>query len=313
MVNNESAVISANQQLVARGEPDMLQVIYPVDGLAIADWPLGFVDHGNAETSEIFDKLQAFLLSEEAQAELVAQGRRTTAMGLTMNPDDVDPAVFNPDWGIDVARPLDPITLPAADVILEALELYQTSFRKPSFIVFCLDFSGSMDSGGADDLKAAMRVLLDQEEAARYFLQRTGRDTTVVMPFSDGVKWEEQVDGNDPAVLETLLAQIDQTEASGGTNIYDCLAEAQFALSTAPVGSAPAIVLLTDGKSNKGSYSDFAALLPDETSEIVPVYSIEFGDASRDELERIAEATNGDIYDGRDGLIQAMRDAFSNA
>ena len=70
---------------------------------------------------------------------------------------------------------------------------------------------------------------------------------------------------------------------------------------------------MTDGRSNRGSFDDFAELLPQTTSEFVPVYSIEFGDASMEELERIAEATNGDIYDGSDGLIQAMRDAFANA
>jgi Ca-activated chloride channel family protein len=313
MVNNESAIITANQQLIERGESDLLYVIYPVDGLAIADWPLGYVDHGDEKKSETFDKLQAFLQSEEAQAELVAQGRRTTTMGPSMDPADVDPTVFNPDWGIDVTRTLDPITLPAADVILEALDLYQTEFRKPSFVVFCLDFSGSMSSEGEKDLESAMQVLLDQQQATTYFLQRTGRDTTIVMPFSNGVKWEERVEGDDPAALQSLLARIQETEAEGGTNIYDCLTDAVMQLSTAPEGSAPAIVLMTDGRSNKGDFSDFAAILPEATSEIVPVYSIQFGDASKEELERIAEATNGAIYDGRDGLIQAMRDAFANA
>ncbi|MBA3378937.1 MAG: substrate-binding domain-containing protein, partial [Chloroflexia bacterium] len=82
MANNESAIITANQQLVAEVH-DPLHVIYPVDGLAIADWPLGFIDHGDPSKAELFTKFQDYVLSEEMQAELLAQGRRT---GLGMNP-----------------------------------------------------------------------------------------------------------------------------------------------------------------------------------------------------------------------------------
>ena len=120
MVNNESAVITANQQLTAEGR-EPLYATYPVDGLAIADWPLGYVDRGDAAKAEVFAKLQAYLLSEDVQKELLAAGRR---VGLGMSPVGADPAVFNPDSGIDLNRVIDPIPLPPADVIQEALVLY---------------------------------------------------------------------------------------------------------------------------------------------------------------------------------------------
>src|SRR5215217_3741139 len=76
LVNNESAVIAANQQLTAEGR-DPLYAIYPVGGLAIADWPLGYVDHGDAAKSEAYDSFQAYLLSAPVQQQLLAAGRRT--------------------------------------------------------------------------------------------------------------------------------------------------------------------------------------------------------------------------------------------
>jgi Ca-activated chloride channel family protein len=312
MVNNESAVITANQRLMAEGEQDLLHVIYPVDGLALADWPLGYVDREDPEKSAIFDKLMEYLLSEEVQEELLSQGRRTTEIGMTMDPADVDPAVFNPEWGIDVTRAIDPITMPAADVALEALNLYQTAFRKPSFTVLCLDFSGSMEGSGATDLKEAMRVMLDQELAAGYFLQRTGDDVTVVIPFNGEVIDTWQAAGNDAEALDTLLAKVNEQDTGGQTNIYDPMIAALDAMEGSLEGYAPAIILLTDGHSNEGSFDDFEARWREGSPEGVPVYSILFGDATEEQLVQVSELTTGDTYDGRDGLIDALRDSFAN-
>ncbi len=312
MVNNESAIITANQRLIAQGQNDLLYVIYPVDGLAIADWPLGFVDHGDPAKAELFDRLQSYLQSPEVQAELASMGRRT-GMGLQMDPAIVDPAVFNPEWGIEVDRVLVPIALPAADVVLEALDLYQTTFRKPSFVVFCLDFSGSMRGDGERDLTEAMSTLLDPLQADEYFLQRTGRDVTVVLPFSGGVEPPHIVEGNDPERLEWLKKKVKDEGPGGGTNIYGCLARALTFFEDISDEYTPAIILMTDGESNRGSFSDFKEKLPTNPDHVVPVYSILFGSASRGQLEQIADATRGDIYDGREGLVDAMRDAFANA
>lgn len=312
MVNNESAIINANQRLIEQGQTDLLYVIYPVDGLAIADWPLGFVDHGDPEKAALFDRMQTYLQSPEVQQELTGMGRRT-GMALQMDSATVDPAVFNPDWGIDVDRVLVPITLPSAEVVLEALDLYQTTFRKPSFVVFCLDFSGSMRGDGERDLTEAMNTLLDPEQAGDYFLQRTGSDVTIVLPFSSGVEPPHRIEGNDPEQLEWLKKKVQDEGPGGGTNIYGCLSRALTFFNDISDEYAPAIILMTDGRSNKGSFSDFLEDLPQDPDRVVPVYSILFGNASKDQLEQISDVTKGDIYDGREGLVDAMRDAFANA
>lgn len=305
MVNNESAIITANQQLVADGR-EPLHVIYPVDGLAIADWPLGFVDHGDPAKAELFTKFQGYVLSPEVQAELLAQGRR---VGLGMNPADADPAVFNPEWGIDLDRVIDPITLPPPDVIMEALTLYQTALRKPSFTVYLLDYSGSMHGDGARDMKAAMAAILDPDQATQYLLQPSAQDITIVIPFDDEVIDRWRVDGNDPADLRALLGQVTDEDPDGGTNIYDPVIAALDAMGSELDGYAPAIILMTDGHSNGGSFSDVEERLDTATGHVVPIYSIMFGDASEEQVTELAEATSGRVFDGTTDLIDAFRQA----
>ena len=125
------------------------------------------------------------MLSQDVQQQILEKGRRVGTVGL--NPTNVDTSVFNPDWGIDVARVISPITVPSPDVIREALTLYQTTLRKPSFTIYCLDFSGSMAGNGESQVKSAMRALLDQQQASQYFLQATPRDVSVVIRFNDGL------------------------------------------------------------------------------------------------------------------------------
>ena len=306
MVNNESAIITANQQLTSEGRAP-LYVIYPFDGLAVADWPLGYVDHGIPEKASFFLRLQEHLLSDTVQAELLAQGRR---VGIGLRPQDADLSVFNPAWGIDLDRVITPITLPSPDVIHEALSLYQTALRKPSFTVFCLDFSGSMDGEGARDLKSAMRVLLNPEEAKRYMLQPSAEDVTVVIPFNDAVIDEWRVEGNNPEHLGRLLAQVTAQDTGGGTNMYDCIQrglEASAGINTEIY--APAITLMTDGRSNQGSFDDVSARLQIDSAGPIPIYAILFGDASESQLRQVTEATSGRIFDGQGDLVGAMREA----
>ncbi len=133
MVNYESTIIETNQELVRRGQ-EPLYVIYPTDGLVIADSQLGYVDNGDKEKEAFFRKLQDYLTSPAVQTKLLQLGRRTGFAGqLTDAPADV----FRTEWGIDTKKILSPIKLPGEDVIREALSLYQTAFRNlrsPSFV-----------------------------------------------------------------------------------------------------------------------------------------------------------------------------------
>lgn len=311
MINYEAVIIEADQQLTRLGR-EPLYAIYPVDGLAIADSPMGYVDQGDAEKEKVFQDLQTYLLSESTQQEILKMGRRTGVVG--MNVVNADKSVFNPDWGIDVTRAIVPITFPNATVLREALVLYQTAFRKPSFTIYCLDFSGSMQGEGEQQLEAAMRTLLDQDTASQYLLQGTPDDITIVLIFNDQVPNAGEVEawtvrGNDPEELYALYDKIADRNPDGGTNIYMPVQIALDIFFEMGVGNRfPAVILMTDGQSNEGSYSDLRSTY-DSAEYRVPVFAITFGNASTDQLKQITDLTSGRIFDGTVDLVDAFRKA----
>jgi Ca-activated chloride channel family protein len=308
MVNYEALVIEANQALAKSGK-EPLYVIYPIDGLAIADSPFAYVNKGDATKEDFFQKLQRFLLADDTQAQIQKSGRRTGPLGI--NPANVDKSVFNPDWGIDTQKVLSPISFPAPDVILQALDLYQTTLRKPSFTVFCLDYSGSMAGKREDDLKAAMALILDQTVAKQYLLQASSNDVAVVIPFTDHILGEHTVVGNNPNDLGSLLAYVRNTPTGGGTDIFSPVIRGyQIMKQRGYADYSPSIILMTDGESNTGAHiADLQRALSSLGIEGVPVYAIRFGEASEDQLKQITDLTSGRIFDGRDHLVDAFREA----
>ena len=308
MVNYESIIIETNRELVRRNR-EPLYVIYPVDGLVTADHPLAYVDRGDAAKEALFKKLQQYLLSNAVQKEILATGRR---VGVAASDATFDRSVFNPGWGIDPARVLSPVHYPAPEVIKEALVLYQTSFRKPSLTVYCVDFSGSMRESGQDDLKGAMKILLDQQTASRYLLQTSARDITAVIPFDDRIRDRWNVSGNDPQQLENLLTKINMLQAEGGTDIFTPVLEARDFIRNQPnlEGYSAAIILMTDGRSENGmSLDEFRSRWTQGAGRDLPIYSITFGSADDSQLKELASLSSGRVFDGRQDLVKAFRQA----
>jgi Ca-activated chloride channel family protein len=267
------------------------------------------VDKDDDTKEQFFLDLQEHLLSEPVQDEILGHGRRTGLVG--MNPADAPRDVFRPEWGIDLTRSINPIVFPKAPVIREALDLYQVAFRKPSFTIFALDFSGSMEGGGAAELKRAMRTLLDKDEAAKYLLQPSDKDVTIVLPFNHELLGEWRVDGNAEADLDALLAQIERQVADGGTDIYLPVMRGLEIIKREGLERAfPAIILLSDGVSNNGSFAELSAFWRNmNMTEDVPVFAILFGQASEEQLAEITEFSSGRIFDGQKDLVKAFRKA----
>lgn len=310
MVNYESVVIEANQALVQQGK-EPLYAVYPSDGLAIADSPLGFIDHGDAKKAELFKKLQDYVLSAPVQQQMMQLGRRVGPVGDEMK--GADAAVFNPDWGIGSGQFLNQIKYPKAEVIREALDLYQTAFRKPSLTVYVLDYSGSMQGQREEGLKTAMRMILNQEEAKRSLLQASPNDVSEVVTFSDRVLDEWAVHGNKPNELDGLWAQINARRPEGGTAIFTAILEAMNRIKQQPglSGYFPSVILMTDGMSNTGaSFEDFQSQVQQMGLGVdVPVMAILFGEASTEQLDQLTRATSGKVFDGTKDLTRAFREA----
>ena len=301
MVNYECLIIDADRQLEAEGR-EPLYVVYPYDGLSLADSPLGYVDHQDERKEEVFLALQEHLLSQEIQTRIEATGRRITANGVSAENRDV----FNESWGIDTERILSPIQMPEADVLMKALSLYQTSLKKPSLNLYCLDYSGSMYGEGHEQLTEAMSQILLQQNAEANFLQATEGDVNIVIPFNDHVLDVLQASDSSDAALEELYRQVEGYQTGGGTDIYVAAAQAlELAEGYDLSRYTPAVILMTDGQSEdhlNTFVSEYESLGLD-----IPVFSITFGDADPSQLQQLAELTGGRVFDGTEDLTEAFR------
>lgn len=301
MVNYESLIITTNQELIARGE-EPLYVVYPYDGLSISDSPLGYIDRGDRDKEELFLNFQKYLLSEETQSELQKLGRRTGFEGVF----EENKKVFKKEWGLDTERILSPIKLPTADVIMEALNLYQGEFRKPSLSIYCLDFSGSMAGAGEEELKEAMDLILDQEKAAALLLQANPLEVNQAIFFNGGIIDTVLIDPSTEEALNELNARIQAQYAEGGTDMYGAMIEALKTFRNYDLDKYnPAIILLTDGVS-AGNFKDFKKAY-EKMGKDIPVFSIMFGNAEPSQLEEVAKYTRARVFDGRENLAGAFR------
>lgn len=315
MFNYESMILSTDRDLEKIGA-DPLCAVYPVDGLEVADYPLGFIDHGDAAKAAFFHGLQDFLLLPATQKEIGTYGRRT---GDSVIAEAPDASVFRSDWCVDTERVLSPLPLPTASVIGGALEAYQTVLRKPSRTLYVLDLSGSMEGSRLNELKKAMRAVIDPTEAKRNRLQASSRDKVEVYIFSDKTEKLGEVEGNDPAQLRALSVEIQRMEIGGGTKLHTAVTdvlEAQRLFQAAHPDrsdpdhvshSLPSIIVMTDGvgTDDPAIFSSYMAAHPEMGD--TPIYGISFGEAKPAQLEVMS--TKGDVFDGKKDLGKAMREA----
>ncbi|MGL6210159.1 MAG: VWA domain-containing protein, partial [Paracoccaceae bacterium] len=312
MINYESVVIEANGELVAKGlEP--LYIIYPANGMSVSDSPLGLIDKGDTAKKAAFQGLQAHLLSPETQGKLSALGRRTGLIGL--DAASADPAVWNPQWGVDLTRQIAPVPVPSSEVIAEALTLYQSELRKPSLTVWVLDVSGSMEGEPLAQLKEAMALLLDPEAAAVNLLQPSRRDVTIIVPFNHAPEAPTVVTGGDAAQMAEALARIEGLQSGGGTDLYAAIGAAVDALQPyADDGTLgdylPAIVAMTDGASDTVNREWMARHIESSGfAGAIPIHSIAFGAADEDQLKALSEGSIGRLFTAGDDIAKALRGA----
>ena len=302
VVSYESSIININKKLVSKGK-EPLYAIYPVDGVSISDSVLAYLDHKDDEKKEQFLKIQDYFLSNDGQKVLESYGRRTWYGGVTNKaPKDI----FNPEWGIDTTKYISPIRYPSDEVINRALAMYQEELRKPTHIVFCLDYSGSMYGTGYEELVSAMEYILG-EEAKNDNIQFTSKDKITIVPFASDVK--EAWVTNDGSKTDNLLNNIKSHSPGGTTSLYSAAIKALEILKDEDDKYNVAVILMTDGASNdtRNSYESFRNYYERYNLKI-PVFSITFGSAYEYELNRIAELTNGKVFDGKTNLVEAFKE-----
>jgi Ca-activated chloride channel homolog len=297
---NYEAVLAETNTVLKQRHSELLYAVYPHDGVAFANSPLGFIDRGRGEAGRVFfESLQKHLLSAAVQTRLVQTYRRP-AVG------EVTSAEPDPSWNYDPARFVTLIRMPEPAVVRKALELYQERLRRASLTVYCLDFSGSMRGKGEEALKAAMRFILSPEQSARLLVQHAPDDRIVVIPFDGTVRRVFRGTGS-PADQAHLLELISSEEANDGTDIYACAERGLAEIAATPNAHdyLSAIVMMTDGKSDDHAQRFLAGW--SSTHGDIPVFGITFGDADASQLERLAEATRARVFDGTKSLSEAFR------
>lgn len=302
VITYETSIININKKLQEQNKEPLI-AIYPIDGVSISDSPLAYIDNKNETKLENFNKLQTYILSNQGQQELVKTGRRVWYGGTS---EVADKTVFNPDWGIDTTKYLVPIKYPNTQVIKKALEIYQTELRKPTHIVFCLDYSGSMYGEGNQQLVEAMEYILTQEKASQNMVQFSEKDKISIIPFNSEVlgKWQTEQGNN----TTQLLKNIESEKVRGGTNIYVAIEKALSILEQEDFNTYNcSIILMTDGMSNSGTFEEVSSKY-NKMGKDIPIFSIMFGEAEREQLEQISQFTNAKIFDGRTNLLGAFKE-----
>ena len=308
MVNYEALIIDANRELERQGR-ETLHAIYPVDGMMMANSPLGFVsDNGDDRRDEelqekAFLDLQNYLLQDDVQDKIQRTGRRTGVAAVAEKNQDV----FKKEWGVDTERVISSINMPQKDVLLEALNLYQKNFKKPGYNIYVLDFSGSMAGNGRERLIEALGEIMIEERAAQNFIQATEDEINVFIPFSSAPKEPREVRGGGE-VLEALYPELSEIKAKGGTAMYEAITLAlDYALEADLATHSPSIIVMTDGMANgRMDFEDFAEAYRAAGLD-VPVFSILFGAADEDDMQALAELTRARVFDGRQDLGAAFR------
>jgi len=297
-ITYESSIININKELVKNGK-ETLYLIYPVDGVSICDSPLVYINNHNDKKKKIFNDLQSYILSDDGQDILLNLGRRTWYGGVT---DKAPSEIFNKEWGIDTTKYISPIKYPSESVIKEALLLYQTKLKKPVHVVFCLDYSGSMYGGGMDELIKAMEYIFS-DEAKKAMIQFTSVDKIDIIAFGSNVKVISSGNGNQTGMLLNAIKDYDY---DGATALYPAATKAIDLLSKENSDYNTSVILMTDGEGNMGTFKE----LEDKYHQVnkdIPIYSITFGYADDEQLNKMAELSNGKVFDGKSDLVKAFK------
>ena len=271
-------------------------MIYPKEGIITADYPLMLLNSGKRDA---YDKLVAYLRSSDVQKRIMATTSRRPALP-EVSPDSRFPSQL-----------LVELPFPSSlDVINSLLLAYLNDIRLPSHPVFVLDLSGSMEGDRLNGLKKALTNLTGLDTSVTgQFARFRAREQITIITFSSAVQDRRTFTINDPDPhgpdMTALRDYVNGLRAGGATAIYDALEEA-YATAGAAKAQDPnrfySIVLMTDGENNSGrdgntflrDYQRFSS-----NARAIKTFTVLFGEASPQELQRIASVSGGTVFDSR--------------
>jgi Ca-activated chloride channel family protein len=273
-----------------------VDLIYPKDGIVTADYPMMLLDRGQRQA---FDKITGWLRQPDVQRRIMETTNRRPALP-EVRPDGRFPS-----------QVLVELPFPGSlEVVNRLLNVYLDEVRPPAHPIFVLDTSGSMEGSRISALKTALINLTGSDSSlSGQFARFRVREQVTLILFNDRVYQSRDFTVTDTSDSSPDLAAIRRyvngLQAGGGTAIYDAV-YAAYQAAAAGARADPhrfsSIVLMTDGQNNAGRdgarfISDYRALPPEARD--VKTFAILFGEGSPAELQRVADATGGRVFDGR--------------
>jgi Ca-activated chloride channel family protein len=300
LVNYESVLMTLNDSGKLT-EP--LQLIYPQEGIVTADYPIMLL---NKDKKEEFAKLVEYLKSASFQKIIMEKTRRRPVI-----PEVRPSPAFHSGMLVELPFPAD------RETIDSLIFNYLDEVRQPSRPTFLLDVSGSMKNQRIDSLRLALKNLTGQDTSltgrfARFRL----REQVTFLPFNHAAFPESTItidtSGPEGKSMGEIRSLVDNLQAEGGTAIYKALMRA-YQLVGEQKRQDPdhyySIVLLSDGKNeDKTDLNDFIRFYQGQPPEVqaIKTFTILFGNASREEMQQVAELTGGRVFDGQGPSLAAV-------
>ncbi len=290
IINYESVLLGLNKNGKLH---ESLYLIYPKEGIITADYPLMLI---NGEQREIYNRMVAFLLSAETQKAIMEQTlRRPVITQVSLNQD------FPKALLIELPFPSN------REIVDRLLFAYLDEQSRPSTAFFVLDISGSMQGDRLTALKEAMNNLAGADASLTgQFSRFRNRERITIITFNDQVQdtRDFEIDLSQSESLQSVSSFVNSLQANGKTGIYSALQHA-YDLALAARKNDPgryySIVLLTDGENNSGLSRDgfLSYLRSQDPAQTIKTFPILFGEANQGDLQSIADATGGRMFDAK--------------
>lgn len=281
-----------NYESLILQDENLVEVI-PQDGVITADYPLTLLAGRGEDAEAAYRALVDYLRRDDVQRRIADETfRRTDA---TTADDAVEAFEIPFPNRLETVRAL--------------LSSWVSDVRKPANMVFQIDTSGSMEGARLDALKAALVSLTDTgADGATSLLTFQPRETVHFVEFASEVKSEKDLEVAADGDLSEVRSYVEGLSTAGNTAIYGTLQRSlELAAQSRSGDNVTSVVLFSDGENTDWpSIVEFSSWY-EATPEVqgIPVYAILFGEASRTEMEQLAELTGGRVFDAADGDLTA--------